>query len=795
MRILLQYFFVAIYFLSPIGISAQDGIIIKGTVTDKSGYPLIAANVFLTEKSYGSSTDRNGFFIISLPAEEKGRVVELRVRYIGYITQSMTIDLGSGTGVYNFQMEENVLSLKTIVVTAQRRKENLQEVPISISALEKTTIDQSGADRFAELQYHIPNMVIGYEYFTFMTVASIRGVSGASRNIGMENRVGVYVDGVYAGRSIALNQDLLDIDHLEVLRGPQGTMFGKNTISGVINLATRKPHGSSEAALSVEGGNYNHFKTNLSLNLPLVRNRFFAKVSAKTFFRGGYIHNVYNDKKLNGLNKIGGRVQLRYLASEDLEFNLNVDGVRERQDNRTISIETEGEGFELAPGPREVAHDANEFGHRDLLGSAFKIDYNLSNNFTFKSISSYNWYEAQSRFDEDVSPSPFLFSDRDEESRHFTQEFQVASSSTEKTNFVAGLFYFYQNSETTTNATFDSDSPFGYYYIVTPASVKTNQLASYFHGNLKLTDNLILSSGLRYTYEEKNLNFKQKNDPEPFMFPELDNLTDDLSESDFSPKGGVNLFLTDNTMLYGAIARAHKSGGWNANFARTENISFGPEYSTNYELGAKTTAWDNRFRCNAAVFLSKFDDFQVMTFIGTNVEDLLMIVKNAGKVTTKGIELELSAVPISGFNISTGFGYTDARYDVFKNGGGLGVHYDGNRLMLAPKITFNFAANYSFQAESFGSIILHGDFAYRDEMYSEPSNEDPFFMKGYFLINARIGFDLSNSPLNLTLWAKNLTDKLYMRDRGPGTVGTHTAWYGMPRTFGLKISYSFSNFL
>ncbi|RKY95024.1 MAG: hypothetical protein DRQ13_07570, partial [Ignavibacteriae bacterium] len=298
-----------VIFLLNHSISAQEKILIEGNISDSTGSTLKGANVLILNSGYGGSTNENGYYGFEIPNTETGKQVTLEARYVGYISQTKTITITSGKTTQNFQLEVDVLSLRSVVVSAQRIEENLQEVPISITAIEKSAILQSGADRLAELQYFVPNMVIGYEYFTFMAVASIRGVSGSSRNIGMENRVGTYVDGVYAGRSIALNQSLLDIERVEVLRGPQGTMFGKNTVSGVVNLTTIKPHSRSEATVMVEGGNYNHFRANFFLNLPIIQNSLFAKISANTFFRKGYIKNVYNDEDLNGINTFGGRLQ------------------------------------------------------------------------------------------------------------------------------------------------------------------------------------------------------------------------------------------------------------------------------------------------------------------------------------------------------------------------------------------------------------------------------------------------------------------------------------------------------
>ena len=218
-------------------VPGQDGIKIKGEVTDNDGNPLIGANVVIINSPYGSSTDRNGSYFIDLPASEKEKKVILEARYVGFISQSVEIILKSGTTLQNFMLEEDVLSIKTVVVTAQRREENLQTVPISITAIESDEISNKGAKQVVDLRYSVPNLTFGTgASYAYGMITSIRGIAGTGFVAGIEPRAGIYVDDVYSGRTISFNQDLLEIERVTVLRGPQGTLFGKNSISGLINL-------------------------------------------------------------------------------------------------------------------------------------------------------------------------------------------------------------------------------------------------------------------------------------------------------------------------------------------------------------------------------------------------------------------------------------------------------------------------------------------------------------------------------------------------------------------------------
>jgi len=396
MKKFLHLFFVAIIIFFPFEMAGQGEIIIKGNVTDISGNPLIDANVEIVGEPYGSSTDRNGDFIFELPADFLGEDVVLEVQYVGFISQYKTIKVVGGTSIYNFQMERDVLSLKPVIVTAQRREENLQSVPTSITALDNKEIRNRGIDRVFDLQNSVPNFFLGDGTFNRRAFTSIRGIAGASRAPGVEKRANYYIDDVYVGRSIAVNMDLYDLERIEILKGPQGTLFGKNTVSGAINLTTRKPFNGWEATISVDAGNLKYLNSNIIINTPLKDNILFARFSGKIMRRDGYVTNLYNNKDLNGQNILAGRFQIRYI--------LSLNALRDRRDSRTAGIALDGPGYVAAPGPREVSHNVNEFEHRDIFGGALNMVYQFSNNYSLRSITGFRKIKNWHNLDEDLSP-------------------------------------------------------------------------------------------------------------------------------------------------------------------------------------------------------------------------------------------------------------------------------------------------------------------------------------------------------------------------------------------------------
>jgi len=780
--------FLSIFLLLSNVVFGQDGIKIQGKVTDNNGNPLIGANVIILNTSYGSSTEWNGFYFINLPASEKEQEVTVEARYVGYISKSTSIILNSETTILNFILKEDVLSLKTVVVTAQRREENLQIVPISATAIESEEIINKGANHVKDLRYSVPNLSFGTGVgYSYGMITSIRGIAGLGNSAGIEPRIGYYIDDIYCGRRLAFHQDLLEVDRVTVLRGPQGTLFGKNALSGLINISTRKPQDRLEGSLKLEGGNYNHWAANFMINVPIIGNKLFARLAAKASRIDGYIKNLYNNKVINVEDIIGGRLEFRYLASDELEFLLNFDGFESSMSPRAGAIISDGR-YE---SPREISQDEDGFDYLDLYSTALTVNYRFLNGHNFKSISSYRWNNNWNGTDYDFSSDPYMTAEWSDTTRQFTQEFRLTSPLNDIFDYVAGIYYFHQNIDKNSSLYGGTDFPVTDAKVLSKAVVKGNSIAGYFNANLHLLQNLTLNAGLRYTYEKRTTEFNVKNYPIPFYI-DVEDYTDTYSEGELSPKLGLNYSLPPNIFLYGFVAQGFTSGGWNLYFISTlERIKFMPEYATSFEIGFKTNWFKNRVVANLAAFLTKFRDYQVSQYFESEEGIWESSRANAGKVTTKGFELEMSILLLKELKISGGWGYADARFDEYKNAGVDGIDYDGNRLPWSPKNEYSISIEYQQTIGNLGSILLYGEFVHQGNFFCMASNNvELSFVDSHELLNARIGFHFADNLVGISIWGRNILDKLYLLDNSPAWSDP-SVWYGPPRMYGIDVHYNF----
>lgn len=770
-------------------VSAQNELHIKGKVTDIKGDPLIGANIVVLSTSLGSSTQWNGDYLIDLPDSLIEREIILEARYVGYISKSESINLSPEITIQDFVLEKDVLSLKTVIVSAQRREENLQVVPISITAVGSEDIINKGAKHVKDLRYSVPNLSFGMgASYNYGMITTIRGIAGTSNNTGAEPRTGYYIDDIYCGRRLAFNQDLLDVENVTVLRGPQGTLFGKNVISGLINISTRKPQGRLEGNLRLEGGNYNRYGGTFILNVPIIENRFFAKIAGKYSQRDGYVTNLYNNTDTNGEEIKGGRLQFRYFASDDLELLLNFDGFESSMEPRAETILIDGR-YE---NPRELSHDEDGFDRLDLYSSALTINYNLLKGHNLKSISSYRWNQNWNRSDWDFTSDPYLTGEWTDTTRQFTQEFRLASPTDGFFDYVGGLYYFYQNIDKNATLTGGTDFPVADVKAVCKGIVIGHSIAGYINTNLNFLKNLSLNAGLRYTFEKRSAEFYSKNYPVPIFYIDVEDYSDSYSDGILSPRLGLNYSLSTNVFMYGFVAEGFTSGGWNLYFSSTmERIKYDPEYATSFELGIKTSWWNNRIITNLSTFLTKFRDYQVSQYFLTEEGVWESTRTNAARATTKGFELEISVLLLKELKLSGSWGYADARFDEYKNAGGEGIDYDGNRLPWAPKNEYNISIEYNQTIGSLGSILLFTEFAHQGNFYCMASNDyDLSFVDSHELLNARVGFNFADNLLGISIWGKNLLDKVYLLDNSPAWDDP-SIWYGPPRTFGVEVYYNF----
>ncbi len=699
-------------------------------------------------------------------------------------------------------------AIEEIVVTAQKREQNLQEVPVAITAFDETTIERVGGTSLADMEAFAPSLNFGRGSRRTRGEINIRGVGSFSRNPGFDARASVYVDGVFVGRSGVFDQDLQGVTGVEILRGPQGTLFGKNTISGAININTAKPSDEFEARVGVDVGNYSRRKVQARVNGALSEN-VFGSVALTKMDQDGFIDNNFLDTDLNGIDRISGRAKLRVLASDALELNFSADFLEEddRGGNGEGIRADSGVGlafgqasFSTAPGAREVDHDAQEREEREFWGVSMTADYDFGNDFTFTSITAYREMEWYNLNEEDYTRAFIGTSAFDEDSDQFTQEFRITSPQDGPFDYVAGIYYITQSISTGRDGTFTGlffGRPSAQAEVIpTIVDVDASGWAAYVHANYRFNDNFELTAGLRYTDEEKDIDFFL---PNPTGFANVLDMTgqppfkDTYDADAFTPKLGLNWYVNEDVLIYASYSEGFKSGGHNVDFIQTlEELPYDEETAQSFEVGLKSTFAEGRVRLNLAYFDTTFEDFQVQQFQQLSPTVSRIAISNAAEANTSGVEMELTVIPVDGLTLMANAAWIDAEFDKFQNCNS-GVDCTGNDLPYAPELKYYLSAEYEFPVSQRGDqMYIRWDYSDTDDYFTHPENTPVLReVEGYDIHNARIGFISADGKWDIALWGKNLSDSDHLRFAELNFFGVQRGHYEPPRTYGISASYTF----
>lgn len=482
-----------------------------------------------------------------------------------------------------------------IVVTAQKRTERLKDVPISVSALGAAQLEQTGVRDLKSIAEYIPNLQISQSN-DFRSTVTIRGVGAQSRNIGFDARVGVYLDGVYMGQSPALNQELLDLERVEVLRGPQGTLFGKNTVAGAISLISKKPTDEFSGQASADLGNLNYMELKGMVNVPL-SDKIFTKFSVSKADRDGYIENTFTGNSLMGVDSLAYRAQIRIEASEQLDINASFDGLN--SETLILVGQPQSDTFAFAPIAAspvdpQVSFDQDPDDKRDVYGGHLDINYETDSGFTFKSITGYRSTDAIYHNQTDYSPLDMISIEFADNFKQTTQEFQFISPGGERLTYMGGLYYYDQTAKTARDVFLGEDLLAGYFGTFIPGAptaqldairqalqfgepgvgvttnfgqVDTQSYAAYFNATFEVTDKLKIGVGGRYSVEDKKVNWTLdgRTSGHPVTIPDslagLTGLNGELIGSDVTVESMTNLTLLGNAIggatgagILGAVA-------------------------------------------------------------------------------------------------------------------------------------------------------------------------------------------------------------------------------------------------
>ena len=751
---------------------------------------------------------------------------------MNYKIKMLAVAVGCVTAISAAQAQQsNTQSsewlVEEILVTATKRAQSVQDVPIAITAITAGDIIASGSQSMQDVASLVPNFEFPTSRGPGEADIAFRGISS---NIpffspGFDSGFGVYLDGVYLGRQDAANADLGEVERLEVLRGPQGTLFGKNTIAGAVNIVTKKPSEEFEGNLKADLGNYDYRRARAMVNVPLIENTLSARFSATTASRGGYVTNLFNnDDDYGSYDKWGARANIAYTPSDTSRFYLSFDA-SDYEDKRYILENLENAGAEVSSDDKKYTIYLNGVDEAGTSGFGTSLTYeqDFANGYTLTSLTGFRDNSADSVWDDDLRPVVGFDRVDSMDQTQFTQELRIASPADGQFDYVAGLYYFdYEND-------YDYEAYVGVDWFGLPGSVlfdhhlESESYAAFVHSNYRFNDQWSMYAGARYTDETKSFS-KSATGIEPAFgyisgilgniegqYPDLE----DINNENVSWTAGLKFAASDDLMLYAGIATGFKSGGFNVAVEKLSeldtNLTVDPEETTSYELGMKSSWMDNRLVANVSLFYIDYTDLQVQSWDPTLGTGGLSIWSNAAKVESKGLELETVFHATENLKISAALGYTDATYKDFTgvalprgndsfgddNDGVIDAKTDasGNRVPIAPELNLTVVADHRYLLDGGKALVTRIEYTHKGDRYSDQgsANTPDDLLPSFNMMNLRLGYRPGNADWSIDLWVRNLTDTQKAEEsRYFNFVGKRLAKrYMEPRTYGLSVNYDF----
>lgn len=733
--------------------------------------------------------------------------------------------------------------LEEVVVTSTYREQSLQDIPIAVTALSGDLMTKEDIFDLTGISLNTPNFSFT-EFAPGQTIPVMRGIGSADDGAGLDNSIAIFLDGIYIGRGAGNNFEMFDLERVEVVRGPQGTLFGRNAIGGAVLVRTSKPSEDSQGKVALTAGNYGTFRAQGFVSGPLSEN-VRGKLVASTRQHDGYVDNVVLGTELQDEDNVSVRGQLLWLG-DNSEWLLSADYAEDDRadmgrtpivDNAPLQAIMGQNGL---PGgaranPRKNTSPYDGYSQREMGGISLTGDIqfehgSLTSITAFRSVET-SWQMTSIGAGVGGLGLPFdeVIDDIEESVETFSQELRWTSNIDGPLSYTAGVFFFYEDTDRTeifrTTVAGDYDdttAPFRITNVGSQAVLgndyartanETTSVAIFAQGDYALTDKLTLTAGVRFTRDEKDYTATSVNcgmvaagDPSLAgtkfenwagcggvgasglnIIAETFEVTPNDSWTDVSPKLSLQYAMSDTTMVYASWAKGFKSGGF-AGSQGVEAVASDPvdqETAYNYEIGIKSDITDS-LRVNATAFYMDYEDLQVVRFGPVPGSEFgTFVTTNLGSADIQGFELESTLYLTDAFKLEGFVAYLDSEgADLIINGG----DYSGKQLVGAPELSYNLRASYD-QSMSFGDISASLTFTHEDEARRDYV-DDRIKVDERDLLDARLAWTSTDGAIEVALWGKNLTEEDYISHMyviGPGGIGV----WGAPRTFGITGTFSF----
>lgn len=729
-----------------------------------------------------------------------------------------------------------------IIVTAQFREQSLQEAPLGITALDADLIEARSQTSITDVANSAPSVRLttgGSGGGAQTASVAIRGIGTTDFQFPVEPGVGVYIDDVYYGISFGSSFDLVDVDRVEILRGPQGTLSGKNSIGGSIKLFSRRPDADPDAYVSATYGSYDRIELRAASNFTLAEDRLYARVTGLArhvdgFFRrydytcatgdeapGGVFATQADDCQIGtegGQEIFAVRGALRWLASDTIENNLVVDYSEDRSEaspTKLLMQPTFPSGNNYLTGPEEYSSYANYTGFPGTpnqytlpaissvtsWGVANTLEIGLSDVLSLTSITAFRHADGRNSWDPDGSPESIFTNFNLFDHDQFSQELRLSATVANMLDLTFGGYYYDANSHVGGRINVEAVGlDFSFY-----DPFKQTSKSAFAHAVLHVNDRLNVTGGLRYTKEDKTYTFTRESAipgiPTDFRVAGLDGIERSFSGGRWDYRIAVDYEIFDDVRPYVQIATGFKGGGINPRpFFASQAVPFGQETVTSYEVGFKSMLFDRRLRFNAAAYHTDYNGYQAQLL---NCPDLsppglgnvCAATQNIGGAQIEGFEIELEARPIDGLSIDGTLSYVNFTFnDDIASASGI---TPATRPQFVPEWQFALGAQYEAELASGATITPRLDYVYRSSIESNAINNVPGFTfgtsEGIGLLNGRIKYQTSNEDWELAVAVTNILDEFYYVNKYDRAAGFSAVYgqTGRPREWSVSLKRNF----
>ena len=704
-------------------------------------------------------------------------------------------------------------AIAEIVVTAQRRAQNLQDVPLSVTALDSTAIRESGFTNSLSIGDAVPNLEI--KTFGGVPNLTIRGVGNNDFNSSSVGPVSLYRDDVVVASTGSQIFALMDLDRIEVLRGPQGTLFGKNTTGGAIQYFSTLPGEILEGKARFGYGRFHLFEAETGVSIPLGED-FGVRVAGLVRRRDGERVNLFNGDRAIDVDEAAARAIFRYHPG-NIDARLSIGGGRDRSDyleNKPLGTFAGGKNLfgykDPLPGNIKFLNfNGPSRNDSDNFFTTLNVAYAIGDDLTLKSITGYDKSSIDNRVDVDGSPVRIDEIKFLTDTRQLTEEVQLAYDSG-RLDWIVGAFVFDENFNSHSEADLLGQVPAIAIPLVTDATRDNTSYAIFAQGTYGLSDRARVTLGGRYTIDKVGITHREylipglfdANIPDGAQIPFLPLKRANDTWRAFSWRAAVDYDVTDDVLAYASVNRGFKAGGYNIGivFSEAERTKVDPEYLTSYEVGVKATLFDRRLRFNSSAFYYDYTKLQVLAVSQQGNGLPALILDNAADATIKGLEVEILAVPVRGLDLGLNFGVLDAKYKNYTSAAidpvtGGSRDFSGNRLPGSPKFSSSASAQYEFAIAANQWARLRAEYNYTGKKFYNNAQDDVISSrKGYGLVNLRAATGPDSGGWELAVWARNVGDKAYIVDATDlRDFGFVPQYYGERRTFGIELTVRFGS--